>query len=93
MHKGQLVDAVAARTGVTKADTKLMVETIFNVVMEELERGRTFQYPGFGSLRVGTVKVHDRLNPKTGEMEKRGGTRRVSFRSAGELKKRMNPER
>ena len=91
MNKGTLVDAVARRTGVTKRDTKLMVETIFEVMVEELEKGKSVIYPGFGTLRVGKIKPHERLNPNTGEMEMRGGTRRVSFRSATELKNRMNP--
>ena len=93
MNKGTLVDAVAKRTGVTKRDTRLMVETIFEVMTEELVLGRSFAYPGFGTLRVGKIKPHERLNPNTGEMEMRGGTRRVSFRSATELKNRMNPGR
>ena len=91
MNKGMLVDTVAARTGVTKKDTRLMVETVFEIMMEELEKGKSVIYPGFGTLHVGRIKVHERVNPVTGEMETRGGTRRVSFRSAGELKARMNP--
>ena len=91
MNKGTLVDAVARRTGVTKSDTKLMIETVFEVMVEELEKGRSVIYPGFGTLHVGKIKPHERVNPATGEMEMRGGTRKVSFRSAGELKARMNP--
>ena len=32
-------------------------------------RDERADYPGFGTLHVGKIKPHERVNPNTGEME------------------------
>lgn len=90
MNKTRLVEAVAARTGVTKADTRLMVDAVFTTLKEELTRGKNISYPGFGTLYITKVKAHEAFNPVTGETEMREASRRVSFRAGSELKKAVN---
>ena len=90
MNKSTLVNSVAAKTGVTKTDTRLMVSAVFDAIIEELAKGKEVAYPGFGTLRVSTVRGHETVNPLTGEREMRAEHRKVSFRAAAEFKKRMN---
>ena len=40
MNKSTLVNSVAAKTGVTKTDTRLMVSAVFDAIIEELAKGR-----------------------------------------------------
>ena len=87
MNKRALVDKVAARTGVTKTDTRLMINEVFKVLSETLASGKEISYPGFGTLYVSEVSAHEAFNPLTGEHEQRAGRRKVLFRSAAELKR------
>ena len=49
MNKTELIDAIAAEAGLTKADAKKAVEAFFSSVEKSLKQGKKVANVGFGS--------------------------------------------
>ncbi|MBT8382578.1 MAG: integration host factor subunit beta [Ignavibacteria bacterium] len=67
MTKADIVDKVAAGTGLTKLETEAIIEGFFKTVIEALKEGRGIEIRGFGSYRVKKKNARQARNPKTGE--------------------------
>ena len=90
MNKAALVERIAAETGVTKSDTKLMVDAITNAIIAELMDGGQVTLPGLGTLYVGATKEHEGFDPATGRMREIPRKKQVRFKAAADLKRKMN---
>lgn len=67
MTKADIVDKVAAGTGLTKLETEAIIEGFFSTVIEALKDGRGIEIRGFGSYKVKKKNARNARNPKTGE--------------------------
>ena len=67
MTKADIVDRVAAGTGLTKLETEAIIEGFFNTVIEALKAGNGIEIRGFGSYKVKKKNARNARNPKTGE--------------------------
>ena len=67
MTKADIVDRVAAGTGLTKLETEAIIEGFFKTVIEALKDGNGIEIRGFGSYRVKKKNARQARNPKTGE--------------------------
>lgn len=67
MTKADIVDKVAAGTGLTKLETEAIIEGFFKTVIEALKEGRGIEIRGFGSYKVKKKNARHARNPKTGE--------------------------
>jgi DNA-binding protein HU-beta len=65
MNKSELIDAIAADAGITKAAAKLALEILGNV-SGTLKTGGRVSLVGFGSWSV-SAKQRDGRNPQTGK--------------------------
>lgn len=85
--KHDLITDVAKFTGLTQADTKIVVEVLLETVSNLLEEGRTIEIRGFGTFYTKERKPRPARNPKTGEVVPL--PRRVVplFKYSNELKK------
>jgi len=52
MNKEELIDAIAARSKLTKADSRKALDSMIVVVSNSLRRGYAVDLPGFGRLEV-----------------------------------------
>lgn len=52
MNKDELIDAISARTRMTKADSRKAVDAMVTVLCSSLRFGYPVELPGFGSLEV-----------------------------------------
>ena len=66
MTKADLVDEVARLANLTKRETELIVNTIFDSITEALARAEKVELRGFGSFRVRQRRPRRGRNPKTG---------------------------
>jgi len=66
MTKADIVDRVAAGTGLTKLETEAIIEGFFKTVIESLKDGKGIEIRGFGSYRVKKKNSRQARNPKTG---------------------------
>ena len=67
MTKADIVDKVAAGTGLTKLETEAIIEGFFKTVIESLKDGKGIEIRGFGSYKVKKKTSRQARNPKTGD--------------------------
>ena len=67
MTKADIVDRVAAGTGLTKLETEAIIEGFFKTVIESLKDGKGIEIRGFCSYRVKKKNSRQARNPKTGQ--------------------------
>lgn len=67
MNKGELVDAVAEKAGVTKGVAAETVNAVLDSITNTLKEKGTVNLIGFGSFSVKKRAARTGVNPKTGE--------------------------
>jgi nucleoid DNA-binding protein len=67
MVKAEIVDILADQTGLTKLETKTIVEGVIQTISESLLRGERVDLRGFGNFSVKMRKSKIARNPNTGE--------------------------
>jgi DNA-binding protein HU-beta len=69
MNKGELVDAIAAKTKglATKKVVDAVVSELLNVIIDTVVSGDRVTLVGFGSFEARTRKEREGHNPRTGE--------------------------
>lgn len=67
MTKADIVDRIAAGTGLTKLETEAVVDGFIFTVMNALERNETVELRGFGTFRVRERAPRVARNPQTDE--------------------------
>ena len=67
MNKSELVAAVAAEAGLTKAQAQKAVEATVNAVAGALKNGEKVQLVGFGTFKTKKLAARSGRNPATGD--------------------------
>ena len=80
MNKTELVDAVAAKTGQTKAATAVLLDGFIEVVTESLVKSESVQLIGFGTFEVTERAAREGRNPATGAALKIAAKKVVKFK-------------
>lgn len=90
MNKSELVNEVASRANLSKADANRAVNAIFDanegIISSALKGGDKIQITGFGTFESRERKARTGRNPRTGEEIKIGPTTSPSFRPGKALK-------
>ena len=91
MTKSDLIERVAERVPhISKKDTELVVNTIFDSMTEALGNAARIEIRGFGSFQVKIREAREGRNPKTGEEVKIPAKRTPFFKVGKELKERID---
>ncbi|HJE89147.1 HU family DNA-binding protein [Rikenella microfusus] len=85
MNKTQLVDAIAAEAGLTKAQAKKALEAFIEVTGKTLKAGDKIALVGFGSFGVTEKPARTGRNPRTGATIKIAAKKVVKFKAGAEL--------
>lgn len=93
MTKSELIDAVAARGELTKARAELVVNCVFDTMIEAMRRGEGIEIRGFGSLTVRPYKPYEGRNPRTGQPVEVPAKRLPFFKVGKELRELVNSSR
>ena len=90
MNKSDLVDALADRTGMTKADASRCVDALFapagGIISSTLKADQRVQITGFGTFEAKHRKARMGRNPRTGQTIQIAATKTPSFRAGKGLK-------
>ena len=70
MTKADLIEEVSRLAELTRKDSEIIVETIFDSVVRSLRSGDKIEIRGFGSFRTRQRKPRVGRNPKTGPVWK-----------------------
>ena len=66
MNKTELVDAIAAKADMSKAQAKVALDEILNSITQSLKEGDQVQLVGFGTFKVNHRAGRTGRNPQTG---------------------------
>lgn len=89
MTKNELIEAIAASTDSTKADTKKHLEAFIDVLGKNLKKQGRVQLAGLGTFTVKKRAARKGRNPATGEAIKIKASKSVGFRPALALKGKL----
>lgn len=92
MTKADLVEEVAKVTSLTRKDSEVIVDTLFESVIKALKAGDKLEVRGFGSFRVRQRNARVGRNPKTGEKVEVPAKRVPYFKPSKELKDLINQD-
>lgn len=67
MLKKDLVDVIAGDLGLTKKDTELVVDAVFETIGDTVATGQAVQIIGFGKFDIREAAARTGRNPQTGE--------------------------
>ncbi len=91
MTKSELVTLVARRLPyMTRKDAEIIVDAIFDSMVDSLAQGDRIDIRGFGSLKVKDRGEREGRNPKTGESVRIPAKKSPFFRIGKELHERIN---
>lgn len=86
MNKTELVDAVAAGTGGSKADAARNVDAVLEAITTALEKGDRVALTGFGTFEVRNRSARTGRNPQTGETIEVKASKVPAFKAGQGLK-------
>ena len=85
MNKAQLIDAIAEKAGLTKADSKKALDAFIEATSEALKSGDRIALVGFGSFSVAKRSARTGRNPQTGKEIDIPAKAVVKFKPGSEL--------
>jgi integration host factor subunit beta len=93
MTKAELVDQVAQSTQLTKKHAEVMVNTVFDSIVDSLRGGEKIELRGFGSFRIRQRGSRLGRNPKTGAKVEVPSKSIPYFKPGKELRELLNSEK
>lgn len=90
MNKSDLIDAMAADAGITKAAAKKSLESFLGNVEKSLKQGDRVSLVGFGSWSVSKRAAREGRNPQTGKTIKIAAKKVVKFKAGSDLQNSVN---
>jgi integration host factor subunit beta len=90
MTKADLVEKIAERAQLSKKDSEIVVNTVFQSIIEALTKGDKVELRGFGSFRARGRQSRVGRNPKTGDSVEVPSKKVPFFKPGKDLKKLVN---
>ena len=92
MTKADIVERIYEKVGFSKKEATEVVDSVFELIKQHLERGEKVKVSGFGNFVVHEKRPRKGRNPQTGEEIVITGRKVLSFKASQVLKKTMNGE-
>jgi integration host factor subunit beta len=90
MTKSELIEAVAGRLKLPKGKAELVVNCVFESMVDSLNRNEGIEIRGFGSFTVRQYKAYEGRNPRTGEPVHVKPKRLPFFKVGKDLRERVD---
>ena len=90
MNKSELIDAIAADSGLSKADAGRALDAVTNSITGALKSGGSVSMVGFGTFSVKKRAARAGRNPRTGETIQIKASNNPSFKAGKALKDAVN---
>jgi integration host factor subunit alpha len=90
LTKEKLINDVYNNVGLSKTQSRIVVERLFELMKQVLESGEDLLISGFGKFVVKDKRERRGRNPRTTEDLQLRARRVVVFRTSGVLRKKMN---
>lgn len=90
MNKTELINDIAAKSGLSKADSKKALEAAIESISEALAKGDKISIVGFGTFNVVEKGERTGINPRTKETITIAARKAVKFKHGAELHEKIN---
>ena len=90
MTKADLIDNLYEKVGISKKESAMIVEQIFEIIRVALEKGEKVKISGFGNFNIRFKKVRRGRNPQTGGDIEISARTVLTFKASPLLKKVLN---
>jgi integration host factor subunit alpha len=88
--RADIVDAVYEKFGISKRDSFRIVESLFDIIKDELEKGDNVMVSGFGKWTVKAKRERKGRNPQTGKELRIDARKIVTFKPSYVLRDAVN---
>ena len=93
MNRKELVDALATKTGSSKADADCNIGALIGIITEALKKGDKVALVGFGTFEVRKRAARVGRNPATGAELKIKASKQPAFKAGATLKAAVNSKK
>ena len=90
MNKTELIEKIAAGSGLSKADAKKALDATVAAVKDALVAGDKISLVGFGTFSVSERPAREGINPATKEKIQIAAKKVVKFKAGAELNEALN---
>lgn len=90
MNKAELIEAMAADAGISKAAAKKALDSFVDNVSNSLAKGGRVTLVGFGSFATSHRPAREGRNPQTGATIKIAAKNVVKFKAGADLNGKIN---
>jgi DNA-binding protein HU-beta len=85
MNKTQLIEAIAVKAGLSRAEAKRALDALVVTVGDSLREGDKVAIVGFGSFSVVERSARNGRNPRSGQAIKIPAKKVIKFKAGSEL--------
>lgn len=89
MNKNELINEVARKTGLSRRETEVGVQTMLDLIANQLVKGDKVTLTGFGTFDVGKRKDRAGVNPRTGKPINIPATKMPRFKPSKTLRSQV----
>lgn len=93
MNKTELIEKVAEKTGKTKKEAGMVVDSVIQSISEALQDGEKVTLIGFGNFEVREREARKGRNPQTGEEIEIKASKVPAFKAGKQLKEAVNAQK
>ena len=90
LTKIDIIDSIYEKLGIPKKESVSIVESIFEIIKEDLDQGNDVMISGFGKWTVKVKKKRKGRNPQTGESLMIDARKVVTFKPSQVLRGAVN---
>lgn len=90
MNNSDIAEKLAAESGLSKADSRKLVDAVFTVIAEAAAAGEEISLSAFGKFKVKETAEREGRNPSTGETIKIKAAKKLTFTPAKAVKDKLN---
>ncbi len=92
MTKAALIERAYEKVGFSRKESAEIVEMVFELVKETLEKSEKLKISGFGNFTVRGKRPRKGRNPQTGEEIEISARKVLTFKASQVLKNALNPK-
>jgi len=86
MNKNELINEVARKTGLSRREAEVGIQTMLDAIAKELVNGNKVTLTGFGTFDIGKRKERVGVNPRTGRQIQIKATKMPRFKPSKNLR-------
>lgn len=93
LTKADMIDHLTIRLRMPRQDARLIVDTFFREISQNLADGKEVKLSGFGNFELKDKKTRPGRNPKTGEEIPIKARRVVTFKAGQKFRSEIKPKK